>query len=152
MKGVTIGALVFGAVFGGALLGMFLKVMLPKHHLSADSKDIVKLGMGLIATMLALVLSLLINSAKSSYDTQNTQVRLIAADVTFLDRVLAFYGPEAGDARSSLRDIVAFMVDQMSSARPIGVLPTTSTERLHDAIQGLSPVTEAQRSLRAQTR
>ncbi|HEU5193708.1 MAG TPA: hypothetical protein VFW70_03125 [Methylomirabilota bacterium] len=150
MKGVTIGALVFGAVFGGALLGMLLKVVLPKHHLSADSKDIVKLGMGLIATMSALVLSLLINSAKSSYDTQNAQVRLIAADVTFLDRVLAFYGPEAGDARSSLRDIVAFMVDQMSSARPIGALPTTRTERLYDAIQGLSPVTEAQRTLRAQ--
>jgi uncharacterized membrane protein len=68
---MTISWIVFACVFAGALLGIVLRRILPKHHLSEDSKDVVKLGMGLIATMAALVLALLIASAKSSHDTEH---------------------------------------------------------------------------------
>ena len=61
-----IALIVFACVFGGALLGMFLRVFTPEHHLSQDSQDVIKLGMGLIATMAALVLGLVIATAKSS--------------------------------------------------------------------------------------
>jgi hypothetical protein len=53
------------------LIGMFLRVVLPEHHLSDESKDAVKLGIGMIATLAALVLGLLIASAKGSFDTMN---------------------------------------------------------------------------------
>ena len=76
--------IVFVWVFGGALLGMFLRASLPENHLSADSKDFVKLGMGLIATMAALVLGLLIASAKSSYDTQRNELTQISANIIAL--------------------------------------------------------------------
>ena len=145
-----VGALVFGCVFGGALLGMFLRVVLPKHHLSPDSKDVVKLGMGLIATMSALVLSLLISSAKSSYDVQNNQLRGIAANVTFLDRVLAHYGSDAGEARAILRDIVGLTVQRMQAENSDSVTPSARSERLYDAIQALSPASEVQRTLRVE--
>jgi fluoride ion exporter CrcB/FEX len=69
---IAISVIVLACVFGGALLGALLRVMLPEHHLSAESKDVVKLAMGLIATMSALVLGLLIASAKSSFDAQRT--------------------------------------------------------------------------------
>jgi hypothetical protein len=46
---------VFALVFGSALLAVFVRSALPEHHLSADSKDVVKLGIALIATMSALV-------------------------------------------------------------------------------------------------
>src|SRR5437899_2456295 len=95
--------IVFGCVFGGAMLGMFLRTVVPAHHLSAESKDVVKLGMGLIATMSALVLALLIASAKSSHDTQNGEVIQMSADFIQLDRVLAHYGPETKDARGLFR-------------------------------------------------
>jgi len=62
--------IVFACVFGGALLGVLLRAVLPQNHLSPESKDIVKLGMGLVGTMAALVLGLLVASAKSSYDAQ----------------------------------------------------------------------------------
>ena len=68
MSSMAIGWIVFACVFGGALLGMLLRSVLPEHHLTQDSKDVVKLGMGLIATMAALVLGLLIASAKSAFD------------------------------------------------------------------------------------
>src|ERR1700757_1345025 len=104
MSPMAISAIVFLCVFGGAMLGMFLRVVLPEHHLNADSRDVVKAGIGLVATMggllaAALVLALLIASAKSSHDTQSTEIVQMSADFIQLDRVLAHYGPETEDAR-----------------------------------------------------
>src|SRR5208282_2728000 len=124
------------------------------HHLSADSKDVVKLGMGLVATMAALVLGLLIASAKASYDTQSTEVTEMSAKVILLDRVLAHYGPETKEARALLYGIVARALDRMwpkdrtdsSQAAP----QTSGAEVLYDKVQELSPKDDMQRSLQAQ--
>jgi hypothetical protein len=94
---------------------MLLRRILPEHHLNADSKDIVKLGMGLIATMSALVLGLLIASAKGSYDTQRTEVTQMSADIVQLDRVLAHYGPQAKEARDLERSVVMVGLDMIWS-------------------------------------
>src|SRR5262249_14415431 len=107
MSPMEISWIVFGAVFAGALLGMILNARLPKHHLSPDTRDVVKLGMGLIATIAALVLGLLTASAKSSYDAQRNGLAQLAANVSLLDRILAHYGPEANKAREQLRGGVA---------------------------------------------
>ena len=80
--------------------------LLPEDHLSADTKETVKLAMGLLATMSALLLGLLVASAKSSYDNARNQVIEMAAKVAFLDRVLIGYGPEAGDVRNLLREAI----------------------------------------------
>ena len=74
MNSTSISAIVFACVFGGAMLGMYMPEVLPEHHLSDRSKDVVKLGMGLVATLSALVLSLLISSAKNSFDAQSTEL------------------------------------------------------------------------------
>ena len=95
--------IVFGCVFGGALLGIVLRSFLPEHYLDAESKNVVNLGMALIATLSALVLGLLIASAKGSYDAQGGEVISLSADIILLDRILARYGPEASDARHVLR-------------------------------------------------
>jgi hypothetical protein len=91
---MAIGWIVFALVFGSALLAMFVRSALPEHHLSADSKDVVKLGIALIATMSALVLGLLIASAKSAFDTRSNQLVQASTDIILLDRALARYGPE----------------------------------------------------------
>src|SRR6516164_9605850 len=106
MSSMTISWIVFGVVFGGALLGMALRALLPEHHLSQDSKDVVKVGMGLIGTISALVLGLLIASAKSSYDTQRNGLAQLAANISLLDRIFAHYGPEAKECRAQLKDNV----------------------------------------------
>ena len=93
MNYIAIRLIVFACVFGGALFGMFLRGVLPERHLSADSKDTVRLGMGLIGTMTALVLGLLVASAKSYYDTQSSELTEMSAKIVLLDRVLAHYGP-----------------------------------------------------------
>jgi len=85
---------------------MLLRNKLPENHLGSDAKDVVRLGAGLIGTIAALVLGLLIASAKSSFDAQATQVKQLTADVILLDQLLAQYGPEAATVRKLLRGAV----------------------------------------------
>ena len=84
----AVAAVVFVSVFGGALFGMFLRGRLSEHHLSPETKDLVKLGVGLIGTMSALVLGLLVASAKGSYDTQRSELIQMSAKIVVAQRSL----------------------------------------------------------------
>src|SRR5438876_7264568 len=106
-------AILFVCLVGAAWLGRRVRRYLPENHLSADSKDAVKLAMGLVATMTALVLGLLVSSAKGTYDTARSEVIQMAAKIAFLDRVLGLYGPEAADARAGIHEAVEEAVRQM---------------------------------------
>jgi hypothetical protein len=149
MNPLTVGLIVFVCVFGGALLGIFLHSSLPEHHLGADSKDIVKLGMGLVATMAALVLGLLVASAKGSYDTQSAELTKMSANIALLDRVLAGYGAEAKEARELLRGAAARVLDQMwSEDGTLTAPPSAGGEILYDKVARLSPKNDTERSLK----
>jgi hypothetical protein len=154
MHFIVIRFIVFACTFGGALLGIFLRNVLPKPHLSADSKDTVRLGMGMVATMTALVLGLLVASAKNFYDTQSSELTQSAANVVLLDRVLAHYGPETKEARDLLRGAVVRTLDQTWHQDHQGhsqMAPTAAGgEILYDKIQALSPTNDTQRTLKAQ--
>src|SRR5438128_11291437 len=106
MNDTITGALVFACLFGAGLLGVRVRAMLPEDHLSAETKDAVKVGMRLVAPMAALVLGLLVASTKGSYDTQKNEVTQMAAKTLFLDRVLASYGSESAYIRDLLRPFV----------------------------------------------
>lgn len=154
MGAATLSCVVFGFVFGGALVGALLRKTLPEHHLSADSKEIVKMGMGLIATMTALVLGLLVASAKSSYDTDKGEVVQLAAKIVFLDRVLANFGPETHDVRDVLRRSLTNAIERMwpdEKSQHSQLDPTASSaEELYKGILQLSPQNDTQQSLKAQ--
>jgi Protein of unknown function (DUF4239) len=154
MSPMAIGWVVFALVFASALLAMSLHNALPEHHLSADSKDVVKLGIALIATMAALVLGLLIASAKSAYDTRSNQLTELSADMILLDRALARYGPETKEARSLLQRSVAVTIERFwpaEGAKPIAIDPAASpVEVLSDKIETLTPQSDAQRSMQSQ--
>jgi hypothetical protein len=154
MNSIAISSITFAFVFGGDLLGMALRAVLPDHHLNSDSKDAVKVGMGLVATMAALVLGLLIASAKSSYDTQNSELTDLSSKLVLLDRVLAHYGPESKDARDQVRTTAVSALDQMWSKDSTGLSqmepPSTGSEVLYDKIQALSPKDDTQRSIKSQ--
>jgi hypothetical protein len=154
MTSTTTGLCVFACVFGASAAAMLIRNALPKHHLSAETKDLVKLAMGLVATMAALVLGLLVASAKGSYDTQKAEVVQMAAKVAFLDRTLAHYGPEAAQARAVLRRALEVAITRIWPANKHPEAPSAPTagggEVLFDMLQNLAPQTEAQRSLKAQ--
>jgi hypothetical protein len=154
MNMILIFVILFIVLVGVALLGRRVRRCLPEDHLSADSKDAVKLAMGLVATMTALVLGLLINSAKGGYDTKRTEVIQMAAKVAFLNRVLALYGPETAEARDELRAVVADAVQRMWPSERRQSAQLLPNEQLGDAfyvaIHRLSPRDDTQRALKTE--
>jgi hypothetical protein len=134
---------------------MFLRDRLPEQHLSGATKDVVRLGTGLIGTIAALVLGLLIASANGTYETQSTQVQQLTAGVVLLDQTLAQYGPETASARTLLRRGIAAMADRIwrqngsASQRPEPFEASATALTFYDEILKLSPQNDTQRALQA---
>jgi hypothetical protein len=145
MSSITFSLVVLVSAFASWMLGMMISTRLPDQHLSTDSKDVVRLGMGLVATTVALVLGLLVSSAKSFYDTQNSEVTQLAANLVVLDRILLHYGPDSADARAALRDAVSRW-----EGMPASGFLNAKTDVLFDKIQDLDPKDENQKNLKTQ--
>jgi hypothetical protein len=152
-----VGLIVLACTFAGALLGMWLRTALPEHQFDAESRDTVKVGIGLIAMMTALVLGLVTASAKSSFDAVDAAVKQSATQVLALDRALARYGSDTSEIRNGLQRAVGARIDAIwpqGSSKPASLDPTRAgtmsrTEGLADAIRGLKPHDDSQRTLQA---
>ena len=141
MSPLTLALIVLLCVFGSALFGMFLRPLLPEHHLSADSKEVTRIVTGLMATLAALVLELLVASGKTSFDTFNNGFRQNAAKVIVLDRVLAQYGQETKEFRDLIRNAYAARIEEL--------FPRDKSERVSlDAAQETAGVEGIQQRLR----
>jgi hypothetical protein len=156
MSSLDIALITAGCIFGGVLLGMLLRRLLPDHHLGNDSKDTVKLGAGMIATLSALILGLLVSSAKGTFDTMGSEITLAASKIVLLDRALANYGPATKDAREQLRRSTAAGIEMVWPGEKTLVSGMTAFERAKgmELVQAklgeLTPVTDAQRLMLAQ--
>jgi len=156
MTSLFVSSIAFCCIFGGSILGLFVQNLLPQHHLNADSRDTVKLGAGLIATMAALVLGLLVGSSKSSFDAVSSEITRGGAKVILLDRILAQYGPQSQSARQILHDTISHAVSEIwgahsnPSQKLSSIESSKGMEQVGDAIRDLAPATNAQRSLQNQ--
>jgi len=148
------GVVVFVCTITGALLGMRLRRKLPDHHVNVESRDAMKLCIGLIATMTALVLGLITASAKSHFDSVSAGVARTSVDILTLDRLLARYGPETREIRSALktalvqRTEVIWPQDPPRNADLDASRVQTELEAIPDMIRKLTPADERQRELR----
>lgn len=154
MSTEIVALIIFACVIGAVLIGKAFHRLLPEDHLSHDTRETVKLAMGLLATMSALLLGLLVASAKSSYDNARNQVIQMAAKVAFLDRVLSGYGPEARDVRNLLHEAIEETAHHMQALKANSgskLAPNTQAgNAIYVAIQRLTPNDDMQRSLKAQ--
>jgi hypothetical protein len=147
MSPTAISFIVFACVFGGALAGMALRVVLPEHHRSAETKDLVKSAMALIGTLSALVLGLLVASAKGTFDTQKAELTSLSAGALMLDRVLDHYGPEAKATRGLLHEVVTDFAARIWHG---GATPSKRSDTLFDGIENLEPKDDRQRDLKVE--
>jgi hypothetical protein len=149
---LSVSLVTFALVFGGALLGTYLRNALSEHHFREDVKDVIKLSTGLIATMAALVLGLLIASAKSSFDTKSTQIKQITANIILLDFDLERYGSDAQNLRILLRSAIPPLIDRIwnedDRAKSSAYSATVESYELVNKIQQLQPNNDSQRDLR----
>ncbi len=136
----------------GGALGMLVRIRLPES-LVADSKEVVRLGAGLMATVAALVLGLMIASAKNSYDTQTVNVRQLAANLILLDQMLEEYGPETKEARGTIRRAAAITIQRIwredsSEKNTEAFSASAAAERFFNTIETMTPTSDLQRSLK----
>ena len=157
MSSFAISLITLACLTGGFLLGMWLQYLLPEHHLSKESQDTVKLGTGMVATMSALVLGLLVSSAKSSFDTMNVSIAQNGARIIQLDYLLAEYGPETAAIREQLKKSVAERVKKVwNPSGPEGsglraVEKSTAMLDMQTVLRGLTPQNELQKSALSQS-
>lgn len=151
MHSIAVAAIVLACTFGGALLGIRSRLALPAHHLNQDSKELVQLCMGLIATMTALILGLVTASAKASFDAEDAAVHTSAEDVLMLDRMLASYGPETTPLRADMREAIQRTITStwQDDRTPAQSVAAAAGEPLAQVvlkgILALAPQTDAQR-------
>lgn len=153
MNTVAISIAVFAFVFGGAILGMFLRRFTPEQFLTGASSDIMKMGTGLLITMSSLVLGMLVSSSKASFDSQKSDLSQTSAEIVALDRVLASYGPEANESRAQLADLVRASLQRVwpeNRVQRAELTPGQDAEYVLDKVLEFSPQTEAQRLYKAE--
>ncbi len=156
MYSITVALIAFACIFGGALLGLRIRSYLPGHHLGENGRDIVKLGAGLIATLAAMVLGLLVSSAKSTLDSINSELTQAGAKIIMLDRVLAGYGPETKEVRGLMRDTVKNVIervwpeDKNKQVNLETIEAMRGVERIQDKVRALTPGSRSQHELQAQ--
>jgi hypothetical protein len=150
---LTLALISAGCIFSGVLIGLLLHKLLPAQHLQDESKDAIKLGAGMIATVSALVLGLLVASAKSSFDSTEEAITQRAAKIIFLDRLLSDYGPETKATREQLRQTVAASIEMLwpdtkSSAEGLAAYERMNGMQITQmTLLQLTPTTNAQRQL-----
>ena len=156
MDSLTLSSIALACVFSAALLATIFRKRIPDAYQASESKDIVRVVMGLVVTTVAIALGLLVGSAKTFFDTQNAEMAQLSANYVLLDRMLAQYGPEANGARTELRTVLA---DQL--AAPDQLLGSNKTYNdiksgarvgagILEKIHGLAPKDDDQRFFRQQ--
>jgi hypothetical protein len=155
MSSLAIACVMFGCVLLSTMAAMMIARRLPEHHLGGESRDVVKLGLGVIGTLTALVLGLLVAATKGTYDAQTATVKEFAAQLAVLDRVLSRYGAEAREARGRLRALSQAALDQVWPHGPTATIDFSggqtrpAGEALFEAIAELEPRTDSQRLLKS---
>ena len=145
----------FASILIGAAIGMVLKRTLPADLLEGGSKEAIRLGAGFLSTLAALVIGLMIASAKNTYDNQNTNIRQLGTNAVLVDQMLTKYGPEAKTARTLLREIIPSATARIWQENIAGkgsgsaFIISQTAERFYNAVEGLKPANAEQTSLKS---
>ncbi|AZO31118.1 DUF4239 domain-containing protein [Mesorhizobium sp. M1B.F.Ca.ET.045.04.1.1] len=143
MGEVLIGLGIFACLTGAAIVSLMVYEHFPTHHRQDDTSAVVRLAANLFVVLSSLVLGLMINSAKNTFEAINSNVHTFAIDIILLDRTLRQYGPEADGARQSLTAYVQRVVDTSTADSDTTVVPNRLSELLlnqvGDILAGLTP-------------
>jgi hypothetical protein len=122
MQSLEIGAGVFIVILVGTFVGWLAGQRL-QHHVTEETKFVINMASGVVATVAAISLGLLLSSSNATYTSRTNDVTRLSAEIIRLDRLLARYGADADPARETLRQFAErkaadlFPEDQRASPR-----------------------------------
>ncbi|HRH12947.1 MAG TPA: hypothetical protein PK225_01210 [Azonexus sp.] len=119
MSPINVSIIAFIVVVAGGFAGRLIRVRLPDHHLDSSTTDTIKMGIGFLATLAALVLGLLVSSAKSSFDAKGELIRNVAVQILQLDSNLRRLGPPAEPIRNQVLQLISGQVARMSGSQEL---------------------------------
>ena len=156
MSAQLIAFIIFVFMLTGMALGAYLRLVLPEHHTQTDSKDILMTAAGTMATLIALIIGLLVTSAKSTYDDTNSSITQGGAKIITLDYYLSGYGPEAKEVRELLRQATAAGIERIwpdegtHGAELAKMEAASDMSHVYNRIRELSPQNDDQKYLQTQ--
>ena len=151
MESILVSSTVFMVVFGGALAGMGLRQVLPQNQLGAEAKDVIRLATGLLVTMTALVLGMLVSTANSSYQDRKNELAEMGSNFVLVDGLLASYGPDAQAIREELRGLAETGLERVwpSHASQQQLRPKDNGQSFYDHLRNLAPKDDTQVAVKA---
>ncbi len=147
MGSTYIAAVTFACACAGAAVGFLIRRRLREHHLTAASQEVLKLTLGVVATLAALVLGLLVGGTKQFYDAKVNEVRTFVVNIALLDRSMSHYEPSLLAERRQLSDFTRTMIGGLWG----GGQTTSNTDllasmdRIRETLRRLEPQSEAQK-------
>jgi hypothetical protein len=156
MSAQLIAFIIFALMLSGMALGSYLRLVLPDEHTQAESKDILMTSAATMGTLIALIIGLLVTSAKSTYDETNASITQGGAKIITLDYYLSHYGPEAKELRVLLRQATADAIERIWPDKGVQgavwakIVAADDTADLYNKIRELSPQNDAQKYLQSQ--
>jgi hypothetical protein len=153
MSSIAVSSIVFSSIFASGLAGMAIRRVIPADYLGTGEKEIARLVTGLMTTMAAIVLGMLVSSAKASYDARTNEVAEISSEVVTIDHMLSRYGEETAEIRGQFRLLVEAGVTRIWPAQsPVQaeLRPRDDGEILVDELRQLAPKNDAQAQVKVQ--
>jgi hypothetical protein len=143
MGEVLVGVVIFACLAGAALASLLIYPRFPEHHRQDDTSAVVRLSANLFVVMSSLVLGLMINSAKNTFETIDHNVHNFATQLIILDRSLRQYGPDTADARATLTAYLQRLVDATSPTQRTPAVANRLSElllnKVGDQLADLTP-------------
>jgi hypothetical protein len=153
MNSIAVSSIVFLSILASGLVGMVVRRAIAADRLGSGEKEGARLVTGLMTTMAAVVLGMLVSSAKASYDARTNEIAEISSQIVTIDRMLSKYGTETAEMRAQFRLLVEASVNRIWPAQaPVHVelKPRDEGEILVDELQLLAPKSGAQAEVKAQ--
>lgn len=130
MQDEVVALVIFLCLVASPLATMAIWPRLPARHRDEETNTVLRLAANLFGVMTSLVLGLMINSAKNTFESVDHNVHAYATELILLDRTLRQYGPRADSVREPLSAYVERVTSQWSRTQDNPVVANRLSEHL----------------------
>jgi hypothetical protein len=114
MREVLVAVLTFLCLAGAGIGTMFLQRKLPRGHLEETTNATIRHVANLLAIISSLVLGLMMDSARSTFEAFDHNIHSFATELIIFDRTVRALGPEGDETHKRLAAYIRRVVSERS--------------------------------------